>query len=55
LVIKAEFYFGVKFGWIFLVMGICGTIAALVLENIILSSICGVFAFCKLADVKIVL
>jgi len=45
LVIKGEYYFGVKCWWVFLLMGICGTIAALMLRNAIVSSLCGVFAF----------
>jgi len=45
LVIKGEYYFGVKCWWVFLLLGICGAIAALMLRNAIVSSICGVFAF----------
>ena len=45
LVIKGEYYFGVKCWWVFLLMGIVGIIAALFLRNVILSAFCGVFAF----------
>lgn len=45
LVIKGEYYFGVKCWWVFLVMGIAGIAGALFLHNIILSTACGVFAF----------
>lgn len=45
LVIKGEYYFGVKCWWVFLLMGIGGIIAALFLHNVIASAICGVFAF----------
>jgi hypothetical protein len=45
LVIKVEYHFGVKCWWVFLLMGICGTLAALALRNAIISSLCGVFAF----------
>ena len=45
LVIKGEYYFGVKCWWAFLVMGIVGVIAALLIDNFILSTVCGVFAF----------
>jgi hypothetical protein len=45
LVIKGEYYFGVKCWWVFLLLGIGATIAALVLRNTITSSLCGVFAF----------
>ena len=46
LVIKGEYYFGVKCWWVFLLLGIGGIIAALLLHNnIIASASCGVFAF----------
>ena len=45
LVIKGEYYFGVKCWWVFLLMGVLGIIAALFLRNVILSAFCGVFAF----------
>ena len=45
LVIKGEYYFGVKCWWAFLLLGVCGIIAALLINNVILSAICGVVAF----------
>ena len=45
LVVKGEFYFGVKCWWIFLLLGIVGVVAALLLRNVIASAACGVFAF----------
>ena len=45
LVIKGEYYFGVKCWWVFLLMGAGGVIATLLLSNVIVSSVCGVFAF----------
>ena len=45
LVIKGEYYLGVKCWWIFLLLGIGGIIAALLLRNVIASAACGVFAF----------
>jgi hypothetical protein len=45
LVVKGEYYFGVKCWWFFLLIGICGTIAALMIHSAIVSSLCGVFAF----------
>ena len=45
LVVKGEFYFGVKCWWIFLLLGIAGVVAALLLRNVIASAACGVFAF----------
>ncbi|GHT09800.1 DUF4491 domain-containing protein [Bacteroidia bacterium] len=45
LVIKGEYYFGVKCWWIFLLLGIGGAAAALCIHNVFLSTCCGVFAF----------
>lgn len=42
LVIKVEYYWGVKPWWLFLVAGICFIITALFLRDILLSSIFGV-------------
>ena len=45
MVVKGEYYFGIKCWWVFLLLGIGGIIAALLLSNIIASTACGVFAF----------
>ena len=45
LVIKAEYYIGTKSCWIFLAMGILGIVLSLYFDNILLSTIAGVFAF----------
>jgi len=45
IVIKGEYYFGVNFWWVFLLLGIGGMIAALLLRNVIVSAFCGVFSF----------
>lgn len=42
IVIKAEYYFGTRPWWIFLVAGIGLCVLALFIENVILSSITGV-------------
>ncbi|MDR2765255.1 MAG: DUF4491 family protein [Tannerella sp.] len=48
LVIKGEYYFGVKCWWVFLFFSIGGIILSLTVRNVILSSLCGVFAFSAL-------
>jgi hypothetical protein len=48
LVIKGEYYFGVKCWWAFLLLGIAGIVLTLLVRNVILSSLCGVFAFSSL-------
>ena len=45
LVIKAEYYLGVKSWWIFLIAGIGFVIASVLVENLIASIIMGVVAF----------
>lgn len=45
LVIKGEYYLGVKCWWMFLLAGIAFLIAAVSIKNILLSSLCGVTAF----------
>ena len=45
LVIKAEYYIGVKSWWIFLLFGILSATASLLVENLIVSILFGVVAF----------
>ncbi|MDR2121099.1 MAG: DUF4491 family protein [Tannerella sp.] len=48
LVVKGEYYFGVKCWWVFLLMGMAGIAGALVFRHVLASSLCGVFAFSSL-------
>ena len=45
LVIKAEYYIGVKSWWLFLFGGIIAVVASLLVENLMLSILLGVVAF----------
>lgn len=45
LVIKGEYYFGVKCWWVFLIMGVVGTILSLLVTNTMGSILLGVTAF----------
>ncbi|MBR5893699.1 MAG: DUF4491 family protein [Bacteroidaceae bacterium] len=45
LVIKAEYYIGVKSWWLFLLLGIVAGVASLLVHNLILSILLGVVAF----------
>ena len=45
LVIKAEYYIGVKSWWLFLLLGIVSGVASLLVENLTLSILLGVVAF----------
>jgi hypothetical protein len=48
LVIKGEYYFGVKCWWVFLLIGIAGLIGAFFFRNIFVSSLCSIIAFSSL-------
>ncbi len=52
IVVKAEYYWGTKCWWIFLILGICGVIASLYTDSILLSSLLGVFAFSSFWTIK---
>lgn len=45
IVIKAEYYFGVRCWWVFMIAGIVGVVGSLFAERTLLSTILGVFAF----------
>lgn len=46
VVIKAEYYLGRKCWWMFLIAGLICAVISLLIDNLILSSIVGVLAFC---------
>lgn len=48
IVIKAEYYFGLKCWWVFLLAGVGGIVATFMTDNVLISSLCGVFAFSSL-------
>ncbi|MDD3161762.1 MAG: DUF4491 family protein [Bacteroidales bacterium] len=52
VVIKAEYYWGTKCWWIFLVLGTIGVIASLFVENIFISALLGVFSFSSFWTIK---
>lgn len=52
IVIKSEYYFGVKCWWAFLAAGIAGIIISLAIENVILSVLAGVLGFTSLWSIK---
>ena len=52
VVVKAEYYWGTKCWWIFPVLGIAGVVPSLSIDNVILSSLLGVFAFSSFWTIK---
>jgi hypothetical protein len=52
VVVKAEYYWGTKCWWIFLLLGIAGVAASIWVDDIFLSSLLGVFAFSSFWTIK---
>ena len=52
IVVKAEYYWSTRCGWLFLFLGIAGVISSLCLENVVISSLLGVFAFSSFWSIK---
>ncbi|MDR1937000.1 MAG: DUF4491 family protein [Tannerellaceae bacterium] len=52
MVVKAEYYWGTKCWWIFLIWGIGGVLASMIISNVFLSAICGVFSFSSFWTIK---
>ena len=48
LVIKGEYYFGLKIWWVFLLLGLLGIAGSLIVANEVISILLGVFAFSSL-------
>ncbi len=45
VVVKAEYYWGTKCWWIFLLLGIAAVIVSLLVSDLLISVLLGVFAF----------
>ncbi|MCD7937312.1 MAG: DUF4491 family protein [Tannerellaceae bacterium] len=52
IVVKAEYYWGTRCWWLFLLLGIAGTIISLLVQSVLLSAACGVFAFSSFWSIK---
>lgn len=52
VVVKAEYYWGTKCWWIFLVLGIVGVGLSIITSNVLLSALAGVFAFSSFWTIK---
>ena len=52
IVIKAEYYWGTRCWWIFLILGIVGIVGSLFITNILISSLLGVFSFSSFWTIK---
>ena len=52
VVVKTEYYWGTRYWWVFLLLGIASIAASLSISNILLSSLLGVFAFSSFWTIK---
>ena len=52
IVVKAEYFWGTKCWWIFLIVGIIAMGISLFLESVMLASICGVVGFSSFWTIK---
>ncbi|WP_298073364.1 DUF4491 family protein [uncultured Bacteroides sp.] len=52
VVVKAEYYWGTRCWWIFLLLGLAGVAASMYVDNILFSSLLGVFAFSSFWTIK---
>ena len=52
IVVKAEYYWGTRCWWIFLVLGIAGIIGTVLINDILISSLLGVFSFSSFWTIK---
>lgn len=52
IVVKAEYYLGTKSWWIFLILGIIGLASSILVNDIIISSLLGVFSFSSFWTIK---
>ena len=52
VVVKAEYYWGTRCWWIFLLLGIAGLIGSVLVSQILLSTLLGVFSFSSFWTIK---
>lgn len=52
VVVKAEYYWGTKCWWVFLLLGVIGSLGSLFVENLLISSLLGVFSFSSFWTIK---
>lgn len=52
IVVKAEYYWGTRCWWLFGVLGIAGIAASVLIQDILWSSLCGVFSFSSFWTIK---
>ena len=52
VVIKAEYYLGTRCWWIFLLLGVVSIVFSIIIVNVFVSVLCGVFSFSSFWTIK---
>ncbi|MDO4930391.1 MAG: DUF4491 family protein [Bacteroidales bacterium] len=52
IVIKAEYYYGTRLWWVFLIVGLAGAAGALFIADLFWSALCGIVGFSSLWTIK---
>lgn len=52
VVVKAEYYWGTRCWWVFLLLGLVGLAGSVLLHHLLLSSLLGVFSFSSFWTIK---
>lgn len=52
IVIKAEYYYGTRLWWVFLLVGLLGAAGALFIADLFWSALCGIVGFSSLWTIK---
>ena len=52
VVVKAEYYWGTRCWWVFLLLGLGGMAVSLLTDNVLLAALAGVFAFSSFWTIK---
>lgn len=52
IVIKVEYYSGTRYWWVFLLIGLMGVAASLLIESTFVAALLGVFAFSSFWTIK---
>ena len=52
VVVKAEYYWGTRCWWLFLLLGVAGIIGSVMVHNLVFSSLLGVFSFSSFWTIK---
>lgn len=52
VVVKSYYYFGTRCWWWFLLAGIAGVVLSLMVDDVTVASLCGVFAFSSFWTIK---